>query len=171
MATFDPRLICAEENALLAGMSANGAAMYYDPLLVVYHERRPDLRSLIAQMVKYGRGRGQAIRRHPGTFRVPYAVPALLVAYLVLLAPLLIGFGPIAAVPLAMYLAVLVGGGAKVASTLRRPRAVLLAVPLLAAVHLAYGAGLWRGLADRRRRRPPERTWAAPTGGSAIRHS
>lgn len=153
---FPDDLVCAEENALMSEMSRRGLAMHYDPELVVYHERRPNLPSFAAQMLKYGRGRGQLLVRKPFTFRPAYLPPVALVAYLVAL-PLLTISKPVTLVPLGIYFAVIVAGGAKVARTLRRLAAWPIAMILMLTVHICYGFGLLQGLFMRRRSRWPLR--------------
>jgi glycosyltransferase involved in cell wall biosynthesis len=168
MRAFDANLVCAEENALLSAMSADGVVMYYEPELLVYHERRPDLRTFAAQMRKYGRGRGQAIRRHPQNFRLPYAPPAVLLLYLVALAPAVAVGGVPAAAPLAAYGVALGTQGIKVGVTLRRARSGLLAAALIAVMHLNYGFGLLWGLLCRPRRPSDARWHPAPTPDEAV---
>jgi GT2 family glycosyltransferase len=148
---FPDDLVCAEENALLSEMSRRGMKMHYDPSLVVYHERRPALAAFAAQMLKYGRGRGQLLVRKPRTFRLAYVVPAGFVAYLVLLPPLA-RRSPLWLLPLGAYGAVVAAGAAKVARTLRLWRAAPLAAFLIAVVHICYGAGVWIGLFMRRKK-------------------
>ncbi len=175
MRSFDPTLVCAEENALLSGMSAEGVAMHYDPALVVYHRRRADLRSFVAQMVKYGRGRGQAMRRDTGNFRVAYALPALLVADTVATPAGFALLGAAALAPLAAYLLVLGAGGLKVALTLRRPWSVPQAAVLILLMHAASGVGVWRGALGRAPhragRRRPTQVWVAAPEVPTLRTS
>jgi glycosyltransferase involved in cell wall biosynthesis len=162
MARFDPDLICAEENELLAGMASRDLQMHYDPDLAVYHERRDTLRGLVAQMYKYGRGRGQVIRRHPGTVRLAYCVPALFIAYL-LAAAILWPFDARVLLPLALYGVVVLAGAAKVARSMRSPASIATAALLIIVVHVFYGLGVWRGLFGRVGRRK--------TGTSVTRES
>ncbi|MGI9080087.1 MAG: hypothetical protein ACR2GF_04590 [Acidimicrobiales bacterium] len=85
MLPFPPDLICAEENVVLSELSRRGVVMWYDPGLLVFHERRPNVPTFLSQVFGYGRGRGQLLTRTPGTFRPSHALPMLLVGYLVLL--------------------------------------------------------------------------------------
>jgi cellulose synthase/poly-beta-1,6-N-acetylglucosamine synthase-like glycosyltransferase len=151
---FPDDLVCAEENALLTEMSRRGMKMHYDPTFVVFHERRPELWAFAAQMLKYGRGRGQLLVRKPQTFRPAYVVPAGFVAYLGLL-PLLALQSRLWLLPLGAYGVVVAAGSLKVARTLRRWRpwrTAPLAALLIVVVHTCYGAGVWIGLFMRRKK-------------------
>jgi len=158
MPEFLPDQVCAEENAVLAHLYAQGFRMHYDPTLVAYHDRRPDWRGFARQMHKYGLGRGQLIARRPATFRLPYVVPSLLLAYL---AAALVG--TVAAVglgasartflvlwaPAGLYALALAGGAARVAWTLHARRAAPLACVMLAVLHACYGWGVVQGVVSR----------------------
>ena len=165
MVPFADDLVCAEENAVLAEMARQGAAMYYSPDLAVYHERRPSLRGFAEQMHKYGRGRGQLLVRRQRTLRPAYLAPSLLLAYLVALPLLLVAVGPVAAVPGLLWLAAVTGSAAWIARTVRRPRDVALAATLLVVLHVCYGTGVVRGALGGRRavEAPQPVAWSGST--------
>jgi GT2 family glycosyltransferase len=158
MLPFADDLVCAEENQLLAEMRRRGLIMRYDPELAVYHQRRPSLALFASQMLKYGRGRGQLLRRDPQTFRFAYGAPVALVLYLAAL-PFLTWWSRLMLVPLAVYGLAVVAGAASIARTLKRVRFVPLAVVVLATLHLYYGAGILAGVirSPRLRERLPVR--------------
>lgn len=146
MRPFSDELVCAEENDVLAGLARDGHRMLYDPALLAFHERRSTFGGFARQMVKYGRGRGQLIQRRPASLRPAFLAPSALLIYLVML-PLLLGVaGPRAALPLAVYAAAVVAEAAKVASTLRQPSSVPLAVLLIPTLHVCYGLGVIAGV-------------------------
>lgn len=146
MVRFPDDFLCAEENAVLTDLRHREVAMYYDPALVVYHERRPTVRGFAQQMHKYGRGRGLLLRREPSSFRPWYAAPSALLAYLAVLPVLLGTTGPWAFAPLVAYAGVVLAGAVRIARTLRRSDALPLAAVLLVVLHACYGAGVLRGL-------------------------
>lgn len=150
MVPFATELICAEENAVLAELAAGGVVMYYDPELVAYHERRPTLRGFLAQMHKYGRGRGQVIAMRPRDLRPSFVAPSALLAFLALLPVLLVLIGPLAALPVAGYLGAAGLNALWIARTLRAAWAVPAAAALIVLLHVAYGAGVVRGAVARR---------------------
>ncbi len=145
MVPFATELICAEENAVLAELADSGVVMYYDPELVAYHERRPTLRGFLAQMHKYGRGRGQVIAKRPRDVRPSFVAPSALLAFLVVLPLLLTLLGPVALVPLAGYLAAVGANALWIAGTLRAAWAAPVAAVLTLLLHAWYGAGVVRG--------------------------
>jgi cellulose synthase/poly-beta-1,6-N-acetylglucosamine synthase-like glycosyltransferase len=150
MLPFADDLRCAEENEVLAQLHDRGLVMRYDPDLVVYHDRRPHLRSFAAQMRKYGFGRGQLMRRRPSVVQAPYLAPVALLAYLVLL-PLLLFASPLAGLPALVYGAAVGAGSVRIAVSVKRVAAIPVAALLLVVVHACYGSGVAQGLAARRR--------------------
>lgn len=145
MVPFAAELICAEENAVLAELAASGVVMYYDPELVAYHERRPTLQGFLAQMHKYGRGRGQVTAMRPRELRPAFVAPSALLAFLAALPLLVLALGPVAAVPALGYVGAVGANALWIGRTLRRLRAVPVAAALTVLLHLCYGAGVVRG--------------------------
>ncbi len=166
MRRFDEELVCAEENALLTELHESGARMRYDPGLAVYHERRPDLAGFIRQMYKYGRGRGQLIRRRPRWSHPVFLAPSVLLAYLAAL-PVLVVIEPLLAIPALVYVAVVLAGAAKVAVSLRRSGTMPLAALLIVVVHACYGCGVVRGIVRPGRARRVVRTTEPVSTGTA----
>ncbi|MGH2755216.1 MAG: glycosyltransferase [Actinomycetota bacterium] len=150
MTSFDPDLVCAEENALLMEMSRRGIAMHYDPKMMVFHDRRDSLSGFAKQLLKYGRGRGQIIRRRPYSARLEYLAPPALVLYLSFL-PLLASLMPWAAGPGAAYVGMCIAGGTKIGITMKSFSSALLACTLVAFTHVCYGIGVLLGIARPKR--------------------
>jgi succinoglycan biosynthesis protein ExoA len=148
MLPFATDLVCAEENAVLADLRDRGESMRYDPSLVAFHARRPNVGAFARQMFKYGRGRGSLIARSPRTARAAYLAPVVLLAYLLALPglTLALGHGPLALLPVALYGTLTVANAIRIGWTLRRPAAVLPAAALTVLLHACYGSGLVRGL-------------------------
>ena len=157
MLPFPPELVCAEENAVLAELARRGSQMQYDPALAVFHERRDTYPGFARQMRKYGRGRGQLIRRNWRTARLAHFTPTAILAYVIAL-PLLVMATPALALGLAGYLLAVAISSTVIVKTLRsrRLRSWPLAFVLTMTLHVCYGWGVAWGLVGRRR--------AAPTG-------
>jgi hypothetical protein len=164
MVPFASNLVCAEENALLYELRRRRERMRYEPTLRVFHVRRPDPRAFAAQMLKYGRGRGQLLARRPSSARAAYLAPTLFLLYLALTPaaiPLGSRVGDIAVwsamAPLALYAVLMALTALRIGWTLRSLRAVPTAAVLIPVVHLCYGAGVLKGMLVRgpRRTRPP----------------
>lgn len=148
MAPFLDDLVCAEENALLAELRNRGEQMRYDPRLRVFHERRPTWRAFARQMHKYGRGRGELIKRSPADARLAFVAPAALVLYAsFVLIMTALGMGQaIWLAPGAIYVLLIGASGLQIAKTLSDARCAFLAAALTVTTHFCYGAGLLRGV-------------------------
>ena len=105
-------------------------------------------------MRKYGRGRGQAMRRRPSTARLAYLAPAGVVGYLAV-APFAAFAALWSLVPLGVYGAGVGAQAIKIGVGFRRDRvrSVALATGLIVAMHSAYGIGVVQGLVRRPRQR------------------
>lgn len=158
MRPFADDLRCAEENEMLNALHATKVSMRYDPSLVVYHERRATLGAFARQMWKYGRGRGQLMRRAPETLRLLHLVPVALVLYLVAV-PLLASVDRRALLAAIAYAGVVFVGAARVATTLRRASAVPTAALLIVVLHCCYGVGILRGLLPHQQPPRPRPRW------------
>lgn len=154
MMPFASNLVCAEENALLYELARRRERMHYDPTLRVFHVRRDDPRAFAAQMLKYGRGRGQLLARRPSSVRAAYLVPALFLLYLMLTAATMVllhsrlGVTPIWSMlaPGALYVVLTAVTALRIGWTLRRARDAPTAAALILLVHVCYGAGVLQGL-------------------------
>lgn len=139
---LDERLYPNEENELMDRIARAGWRMVHDPELAVFRSQRPTLRAFLRQFFGYGRGRGEQTRI-AGPRGVVDFVPSLFLLYLCLL-PL--ALHPASLLPLFCY------GGAVLAFSLAEavraglPGAFPRLLLLFPSLHLAYGAGLIRGL-------------------------
>lgn len=149
---FDESLYPNEENAFLDRLAREGRVLWYDPDLLVYRYPRGTVAAFLLMFFRYGRGRGEQVRRHPGKGSILNFVPALFVLWLAALA----GWGASfeswaepwrspAAWPLWLYGALLGCLSLKIAYSLGIVAGVLTA-PLAGLAHCAYGIGLWKGL-------------------------
>jgi hypothetical protein len=157
MMPFAGNLVCAEENALLHELRRRREQMRYEPRLRVFHARRTSPRAFAAQMLKYGRGRGQLLARRPSSVRAAYLAPTLFLLYLVMALASTIGLRwQLAEAPIWSTLApgVLYGlltalTALRIGWTLRGLRYAPTAALLIPLVHLCYGAGVLHGLLSR----------------------
>jgi len=150
---FNEALYPNEENALMDELQKRGGKLIYDPRVVVYRRPRRSLSSFARMLLTYGRGRAEQFRLHPTFGSALNFVPPLFCLYLLALLAFA-GFaagGPLAsfrlwaAAPLALYGAAIIWQTFVSAFT-AGPARSLLALPLLAASHVLYGLGIWRGL-------------------------
>ena len=151
---FDESMHRAQDWELNYRLRTRGHKIWFSPELRVTYRPRSTLRALIRQMYETGSWRREVIRRHPETANARYLAPPLTllgvlagsVAGLlgVILDSRLLRLGFLAP---ASYMALIIGG------SLVAPRpmsaSARLRLPLvLAATHLAWGAGFLRGRAQ-----------------------
>ncbi len=129
-----------------------GGTVWFDPALAAHYRPRGTLPAVARQYFDYGRCKALVLARHPRSFRARQLAAPVLVALLAAsVAALLVqpasasGLRAAAlAVPLAYATGLLVSSAA---IGLRHRRLEALFVPLVAgAIHLAWGAGFFRGL-------------------------
>jgi len=140
---LDERLYPNEENELMDRMRQAGGGLIHDPQLAVYRSQRPTWRLLCRQFLNYGRGRAEQTlisrRMQPASL-----IPAFFVVY-VLFAPFFANSW--LCLPLAAYGLLVLAFSLRESVTARCP-GMFCRLPLIyAIIHLAYGAGLWRGVA------------------------
>lgn len=147
---FNEALYPNEENALMDALQQSGATLLYDPGFAVERRPRPTLRAFCRMLFTYGRGRAEQFRLHPTPGSALNFVPPLFVLYLALALPVGLAGEPRVLLPLAAYGVVVLLQTLASAARKGVVRSVL-ATPLLAASHLFYGLGFWRGLVTRLR--------------------
>jgi GT2 family glycosyltransferase len=136
-----PVLFGGEENVLMGHADQQGFKLRYLPELWVYHRRRATLRDYVAQVYRYGCGRALALRFAPRTRHPAYLVPVGFTGYLLAL-PVLALAGPVAALPLAAYGAVVGVESVRIAVRRRAPRWLPVLPPLFLVTHVTYAVGL-----------------------------
>lgn len=146
MGGWDETLTANEDFEFDHRLGQAGHRLLFDPALVIDWECRQSVPDLFDQYRRYGRGKVDVARLHPGSLRPRHLVPPLFVAYATLAAALgvrrprwLVGM-------LAPYVAVVLGesvrSGRQLSST--HERAWLPAA--FAAMHVGWGVGVWSGI-------------------------
>jgi len=109
---------------------------------------RPTLSALSRQYFRYGFWKMQMLRKDPSAFHLRQLPPAL-VAPWVLLSSLaaLLWPGVVMMMAAAMYPLVVIAGGLHVSAT--RTVSPLAAIAAIAAVHISWSSGFWRGVLRR----------------------
>jgi succinoglycan biosynthesis protein ExoA len=143
---FDESLYPNEENALMDAVLKRGKLLY-DPEMIVHRRPRSTFKSFAKMLFSYGRGRAEQFRLHPTAGSIVNFIPPAFCLYLLAIAILsIIGFRPIwIFLPLALYLAVVIGQTASVAFRSSFLSGVRV-LPLLAMTNILYGLGVLRGL-------------------------
>ncbi|GAA1151840.1 succinoglycan biosynthesis glycosyltransferase ExoA [Ornithinicoccus hortensis] len=123
-----------------------GGTVWFTPDLTVTYRPRPDLGALARQFYRTGQWRRRLARQHPKSLNYRYLAPPVAVAGLALTTVGGLAWRPLWLAPAAYAAAVTVGGlaiGAK-----EGPAVAVRVPPVLAVMHLAWGAGFLRGTGD-----------------------
>jgi len=161
--TFDESLVRNQDDEHNLRLRLGGARIWQSRLIRSTYQPRSSLRHLFSQQRQYGYWRPFVMRKHgqPGALR--QLVPAIFVAAVCLCALLL----PWTALPLvglaAAYGSYLLAASAAAART-AGDWALLPRLPAaIAAFHVGYGLGSWRGLWDVAQSRKPSADFARIT--------
>jgi succinoglycan biosynthesis protein ExoA len=148
---FDESMHRAQDWELNYRLRTSGHKIWFSPELRVTYRPRSTLRALVKQMYETGRWRRELVRRHPETTTIRYLAPPL--ALLGVLAGSVVGLFGVAFdsrllrvgfLAPAGYLTLITGG--TLITTRPMSAAARLRLPLvLAATHLAWGAGFLGG--------------------------
>jgi succinoglycan biosynthesis protein ExoA len=140
---FDPRFVRNQDAELNLRLRRAGFSVWFDPTMEVDYRPRSSVRALASQYFQYGRWRRRTGREHPGSLGArQLAAPAAVVvlAGAAGASALARDARPLAAVG-GGYLAVLLGGGVRVAGVRDGGPAALA----LATMHLSWGVGFLVG--------------------------
>jgi hypothetical protein len=153
---FDETMYRAQDWELNYRLRTSGHKIWFSPELRVTYRPRSTLRALIKQMYETGKWRRELLRRHPETANARYLAPPLAVLGFVggavagllgvIVDSRLLRLGFLAP---AGYFAVIVGGSLVTARPISAAARLRLPV-VLAATHLAWGAGFLIGRAPQR---------------------
>ncbi len=138
---LDERLYPNEENELMDRLRVRGSVLVHDPDLAVYRSQRPTYRAFIRQFLNYGRGRAEQtiISRD---FHPTILLPALMFLYFLMMP---FSAAPVYYLPLLCYAGMLAFAACHGALRAGEGKMFPLLMLIFPTIHLAYGAGLWRG--------------------------
>lgn len=143
---YHPGALRTQDFELNWRLRRRGEMIWLDPALVVNYQPRGGFLRLASQYAQYGYWRFMMLRLHPASFQFRQLPPPLLTAGLAAsaaLAALGPPWAPFGAVVPTVWLAALLAAAAGAGLRRRKPEA-LLVPPVLAVIHLSWGAGcLW----------------------------
>ena len=149
---FDETLARNQDYELNWRLRAGGGTVWFTPALAVAYRPRGRFAALVRQYFAYGWWKRVVVARHPGSRRWRhFAAPGLTAA---LAGSVFLGGAagaPALGAALPVGYACAMGVAALVLAVRRRSAAALLLPPVLAAMHLAWGAGFWCAWAAGRR--------------------
>jgi succinoglycan biosynthesis protein ExoA len=143
---FDERMLYNEDNEFSHRIRKAGGRVWYEPSLRIGYAPRRSFGTLFRQYHRYGRGKADVFRKHPGAFRARHLAPLALVGGLV-------GGGVVGVFVPAIRIATAAGVGlylvaaaiAGVSAARGRASPALVAIAFMV-MHVAYGVGLLTGL-------------------------
>jgi succinoglycan biosynthesis protein ExoA len=139
---LDARLYPNEENELMDRLQHEGFLLVHDPELAVFRSQRSSYPAYLRQMFGYGRGRGEQTVL-TGKLKPVSLAPSLFLLYTLLLP--FFGRG-LFSLPMICYLALIAGASLAGAVSGRDPALLPRLLLIFPTLHLAYGAGMLRGL-------------------------
>ena len=144
---WDERLVANEDFEFDHRLRRSGAVLLFDPRLRISWQSRQSVRELYRQYRRYGRGKVDVARLHPGSLRPRHLLPPLLVPYLAAAAAAGVRRPRLAAGMVAPYAAALTVASARTARRLDEPRARAILPAAFLAMHIGWGVGVWsRGI-------------------------
>jgi cellulose synthase/poly-beta-1,6-N-acetylglucosamine synthase-like glycosyltransferase len=144
---FDPAMTANEDNEFSYRIRRAGGRIWYDPSIVIRYVPRASVPGLFRQYRRYALGRALVFAKHRGGLQARHLIPPAWLAWVFLGAIGSLFSGTIRAVWLVSvggYLLVIVAAGFVLS---RRGGSPPLITVALGTLHLAYGIGMWQGLA------------------------
>ncbi len=145
---FDQRMLFNEDNEFSHRIRSAGGRLWYEPSLQVGYFPRGSLDGLARQYWGYGAGKAALFAAHPDAVRPRHLAPAGLVAALIGGAVLSVAVPVVRMPTLLLGVAYLVAAVAAAMLARRPGERVTLIAAAFAAMHVAYGAGFWSGVAS-----------------------
>ena len=124
-----------------------GFRVRFDPRMRIQWQSRQSVGDLARQYYRYGRGKVQVAALHPASMKLRHLAPPMLVLQLGAAALLARRNPKLSAALAAPYAAVIAAGTIAVGRRVDSAAKPYVG-PALLAMHLSWGAGFWRGVAD-----------------------
>jgi succinoglycan biosynthesis protein ExoA len=140
---WDERLVANEDFEFDYRLRRSGAVLLFDPRLKITWQSRQTVRSLYRQYRRYGAGKLDVARLHPGSLRPRHLVPPLLVPYLAVAAAVASRRPRAGAALLDPYAAGLSAASIQAARALDDPVARAYLPAAFLAMHVGWGVGVW----------------------------
>jgi cellulose synthase/poly-beta-1,6-N-acetylglucosamine synthase-like glycosyltransferase len=145
---WDERLVANEDFEFDHRLRCTGATLLFDPHLRIAWQSKQSVGDLYAQYVRYGRGKFDVARLHPGSLRPRHVLPPLLVPYLVAAGAAAARSPRIALAMVAPYATALAVASTRTARTLDDAGARARVPAAFLAMHVGWGLGVWSRALD-----------------------
>jgi succinoglycan biosynthesis protein ExoA len=143
---WDERLSVNEDFELDHRLQQAGHRLLFDPSLAITWRSRQTIPQLFAQYRRYGRGKAEVARLHPGSLRPRHLAAPALVALLAVTTALVPRRPLLAAAAVAPYPLALAAATAVTARKLDDRKALPWVPAAFAAMHVGWGLGFWEGV-------------------------
>jgi glycosyltransferase involved in cell wall biosynthesis len=140
---WDERLVANEDFEFDHRLRQSGAELLFDPRLSISWQSRQTVRALYLQYRRYGKGKLDVARLHPGSLRPRHLLPPLLVPYLLVAGAVALRKPRVGAALAAPYLAGLSVASVVTARRLDDRRAAPYVPAAFLAMHVGWGIGVW----------------------------
>jgi succinoglycan biosynthesis protein ExoA len=140
---WDERLLANEDFEFDHRLRRSGATLLFDPGLTISWRSKQSLGELYRQYLRYGRGKVDVVRLHPGSLRARHLLPPVLVPYLAAAAVTGLRRPGRAAAMVAPYAVALAMASAHTARSLDQTRARAYVPGAFLAMHIGWGLGVW----------------------------
>jgi hypothetical protein len=141
---WDERRTANEDFELDLRMRQSGQSLLFDPRMVIDWHCRQSVRDLFRQYQRYGLGKVDVVRLHPGSMHPRHFAPPALVGYLAL--GLAVRRSRVLGLMLAPYVAALTAESVRLRGRLDGAAERVRLPAAFAAMHLGWGLGFWRGV-------------------------
>ncbi len=147
---FNKKYWTGEDTKLCLDIVNLGYKIIYEPQAIVFHHRRNGLLKHLDQVGRYALHRGYFVKKFPKTsFRWWYFIPSILVLYLLFLIGLIVSkISPplILAIPLFIYLSLLIIDSLIIFKRYKNPLIGIVSLPTIVLTHFWYGIKFIEGL-------------------------
>ena len=143
---FNTSLWPGEDPEFFHRVQNHGFKVAYSPQVVIYHRRRPKLKSFTKQFYKYGLVAFKKEKTKSMKMGVLYFLPSLFLAYLIFL-PLLLYFNYLFILPLALYFTIAILSSLSISYNQRKFAPLLLPF-IYPIMHASYGLGVIKSLRE-----------------------
>jgi GT2 family glycosyltransferase len=140
---WDDRLEANEDFEFDLRLRRSGATLLFDPRLTIRWQSKQSLGDLWRQYIRYGRGKADVLRLHPGSARPRHLAPPLLVLHLAGAGVTAARRPRTAAAMVAPYAVGLAVASVQVGRRLEDPWARAHVPAAFLAMHVGWGLGIW----------------------------
>lgn len=143
---WDDDLVANEDYELDLRIRREGHELLLDPAVRIRWRSKESIGALASQYRRYGRGKADVARKHPGSLGVRHLAAPLLIAGAIPWSIALVLAPWVAAALAAVYALLILGASTAAAARAHDLRLVPTIAAALVTMHVSWGVGFWEGL-------------------------